>query len=181
MFYFAYGSNMLRERLVARVGETNQLGCAYLSRYRLSFHKRSNDGSGKCAVVDSGDVYDGVWGVLFELSLQQKLSLDRYEGMGYQVQEVVTTQNNFVINAFTYVCLHEWTDTSCLPYSWYKALVLAGALQSGLPQPYLEDIQRVSSRQDPDRKRTEVHSALVSDSGYAQLIRKVDGDTPRLA
>lgn len=171
---------MLRGRLVARVGEVRRLGCAYLSRYRLTFQKRSKDGSGKCTVVDSGDIADGVWGALFELSPQQKLNLDRYEGAGYLTQEVVTTQYDFVINAFTYVSLHEWTDSSSLPYYWYKALVLAGALQSGLPQSHVADIQRVPAMEDPNTERTDMHNELISEGACDQVIQEADRYTPRL-
>ena len=175
MVYFAYGSNMLQERLVARVGEVRRLGCTYLSRYRLTFNKRGRDGSGKCTIVDTGDAGDGAWGALFELSFEQKLTLDRFEGRGYQAQEVVTTQNDLVVDAFTYISLYEWTDEFCRPSAWYKALVLAGALQSKLPRAYLADIEQVLCVEDPDRGRAQHHKDLIRESGYGQIVTETDG------
>ena len=170
MYYFAYGSNMLRERLAARIGPTRQLGHAHLAHHRLTFNKRSKDGSGKCTVVASSNNEDGVWGVLFELSVRQKRILDRFEGKGYEDREIVITQNRVTVRAFTYISLHNWTDHSYRPYSWYKTLVLAGALQSGLPQAYIADIERISCAQDHDDEREGAHYTLISDSGYGHLI-----------
>lgn len=170
MYYFAYGSNMLRERLIARVGHTRQLGHAHLANHRLTFNKRSNDGSGKCTVVASGSIEDGVWGVLFELDVRQKQILDRHEGNGYRDRKIVIRQSHGTVSAFTYVSSQDWTDDSCRPYSWYKQLVLAGALQSGLPRAYIAHIERISCARDHDGKRERAHHTLISDSGYGHLI-----------
>ena len=165
---------MLRERLASRVGEVDRLGHAYLSRYSLNFHKRGKDGSGKCTIVDTGDADDGVWGALFELSFEQKLTLDQFEGKGYQAQEVVATQNHLAVNAFTYASLAEWTDSSCRPYSWYKALVLAGAFQSELPQPYIANIQNTLCMEDSNRERAHIHNDLINASGYGQVVTEME-------
>lgn len=178
MYYFAYGSNMLRQRLESRVGKVGLRGCACLPHHRLTFHKRSNDGSGKCTVFDGGGSGDGVWGVLYELSSAQKLALDRFEGRGYQTWEIITTRNEFAFNAFTYVAFQEWIDSRCRPYSWYKALVLAGALQSGLPHTHIEQIERVPTTHDLDRERMDLHHVLIYDSGYGQLLAVDSGGTP---
>jgi gamma-glutamylcyclotransferase len=53
MLYFAYGSNMLTERLKARVPSTRPISPAILSDYDLRFHKRSTDKSGKCDIIKS--------------------------------------------------------------------------------------------------------------------------------
>lgn len=163
---------MLRQRLVARIGHSKHLGHARLADHRLTFHKRSNDGSGKCTVINrsDSDTASSVWGVLFELSARQKSILGNYEGTGYEEREIVITHGQNAVNAFTYVSLQDWTDSSSLPYSWYKSLVLAGAVQSGLPQTYIADIERVSSTQDPDAERISLHNALIDDSGYGHLI-----------
>ena len=55
MLYFAYGSNMLTERLKARVSSATPIGKANLSDHGLRFHKKSKDGSGKCDIIKSPD------------------------------------------------------------------------------------------------------------------------------
>ncbi len=160
MIYFAYGSNMLRERLFARVGEAGQLGCAHLPGYRLTFSKRSNDGSGKCTLV-SEDAGRGVWGAVFELTLKQKLALNGFEGTGYAVEDVVLSFSQKKLEAFTYVGRRYKLDHSSRPYTWYKSLVLAGAAQAGLPGHYIAAIESVSAVEDDDHGRAQVHLELV--------------------
>ncbi len=160
MIYFAYGSNMLRERLFARVGKAGQLGCAHLPGYRLTFSKRSNDGSGKCTLV-SEDAGGGVWGAVFELTLKQKLALDGFEGTGYAVEDVVLSFSRKKLEAFTYVGRRYKLDHSSRPYTWYKSLVLAGAAQAGLPEHYIAAIESVSAVEDDDHGRAQVHLELV--------------------
>ena len=80
LVYFAYGSNMSVRRLKDRVPSVKPLGAGWLSHHRLKFHKRSQDGSGKCNIVpsDAGTVF----GVLFEIDSGQVPALDKYEGLG---------------------------------------------------------------------------------------------------
>ena len=80
MFYFAYGSNMLTERLQARVSSASFKSTAILPDYSLRFHKRSTDGSGKCDVVQcAGEL---VHGVFFKIDCVQQDMLDDAEGLG---------------------------------------------------------------------------------------------------
>src|SRR5438128_1900656 len=61
MLYFAYGSNMLTQRLKARVPSASPKTVAVLFDHGLRFHKRSQDGSGKCDIVKCpGEVVHGV-------------------------------------------------------------------------------------------------------------------------
>ena len=169
MIYFAYGSNMLRQRLHARVGTLTELGAVCLARFRLTFSKRGNDGSGKCTLAVGG-ADDIVWGVAFELSVQQKQLLDRFEGPAYEVHEVFPALGQRRLSAFTYISRPPHIDAACRPFPWYKNLVLAGALQSGLPSHHISAIQAVPTIPDPDADRISQHNALIVDSGFAALI-----------
>jgi hypothetical protein len=73
--YFAYGSNMLTERLRRRVPSTKPIGPARLDGFELRFHKRGADGSAKCDVVAGGD--GSVHGVLFKICAEERYLLDR--------------------------------------------------------------------------------------------------------
>jgi AIG2-like family. len=87
--YFAYGSNMLRERLVARVSTAQAVAVGVVREYRLDFAKVSVDGSGKGDMLASPG--DEVWGVLYEFDASQKADLDAHEGRHYQAQEIVVS------------------------------------------------------------------------------------------
>src|SRR5699024_11701520 len=80
--YFAYGSNMSRRRLQARVPSARVLGTGILANHALAFHKFSGrDGSGKCDIVASDNAT--VYGVLFCIPAAELSVLDAYEGNGH--------------------------------------------------------------------------------------------------
>ncbi len=82
ILYFAYGSNMDTTRLRHRVRSCRFLCIARLQKFQLRFHKRSKDGSGKCNAVYTGAPTDTVFGVVYEIRLEEKAALDRAEGLG---------------------------------------------------------------------------------------------------
>ena len=90
--YFAYGSNMLTERIKDRAKDANPLGIAYVTARRLTFHKigTRKDGStnGKCDICIDPDPKSIVYGVLFEIPKPQFDKLDTYE-KGYSSVELV--------------------------------------------------------------------------------------------
>lgn len=77
--YFAYGSNMLHERLEARIGKVAVLGTYAVPGWRLMF----NAGSYKKAfanMVATGRFRDEVRGVVYEMTSRQMKALDGFEG-----------------------------------------------------------------------------------------------------
>src|SRR5580700_2546298 len=116
--YFAYGSNMLTQRLCERVSSAHPVVAASLSGYRLSFHKPSIDGSGKCNIDPSDNLNDVVWGVLFEIDKDQEKILDGFEGKGY-------LESFIEVSGFTEVKTYtaNRTDPTLVPYHWYKDIV----------------------------------------------------------
>lgn len=57
IYYFAYGSNMLTERLIARTPSARPVGTSLLPGHRLTFHKRGRDGSGKCDAFETAHLH----------------------------------------------------------------------------------------------------------------------------
>jgi len=152
VIYFAYGSNMLHQRLQKRVSSAIPLGIATLDDYNLVWHKKSKDGSTKCSIAKGND-NDEVYGVLYEFDPSQKSALDKAEGLGYGYEEadVEVLYKGKNITAKTYYA----TDIieKILPYDWYKAFVIAGAQLNNLPNEYLEDLKEYPSTQDPNKER----------------------------
>ena len=164
--YFAFGSNMLTRRLTAveRAPSAVAVGTGYIAARRLTFDKSSQDSSGKCDAEPTGDKADRVYGVIFEISHSESSALDKAEGLGkgYEVEtvEVVTPESTIV--AQTYIATKK--DTDLKPYHWYKALTLAGAIEHGLPNDYVEWIQTFESVEDPNASRRERNEALLDAS-----------------
>ena len=155
MLYFAYGSNMSTKRLRApnRVPSATIVSLATLPGYRLSFHKRSNDGSAKCDAHFTGEKSDSVIGVLFEVNPSEKGNLDRTEGLGYgyEEREIEVATDSIIRKAVAYFATN--IDSSLKPYDWYKNHVVMGAKENGLPVDYINTIEGLESIADQDKGR----------------------------
>ena len=176
--YFAFGSNMLTERLRVRCKDARPVGRAHVEGHRITFFKRSADESGKAMIEQTDDSNDVVHGVLFDIPRHELEVLDKHEGVGkgywrkagFEVIEQITKEN---VPAMTYMAEKSHIVAGLQPYDWYKALILAGAEQHGLPKSYIEDIRSMSALVDPDKDRRARGQAIeiLNKAGYAYLLQ----------
>jgi gamma-glutamylcyclotransferase len=159
---FAYGSNMLTGRIRNRCPAAAVLGVCELPRHELRWHKRSRDGSGKCDVVQANDPTEVVYGVLYEIPLGERPALDRTEGLGdgYEVKNTEVAFKGAPRMASIYYATD--IDPSLKPYTWYKAIVVAGAKEHNLPGTYIERLVAVDAAEDPDRERHDRNWKLLA-------------------
>ena len=143
--YFAYGSNMLTERLCAdkRCVSARALGVAYADGHKLEFSKLSKDGSGKGALVRSEGAR--AYGVLFEIDDGDLRALDREEGRGYGYERKEDFVVRFadtaeLVTAKTYLATRH--DPSLRPFDWYLALIVAA-------RGSMSSLNRLSRNCDP--------------------------------
>ncbi|MEJ2229128.1 MAG: gamma-glutamylcyclotransferase [Alphaproteobacteria bacterium] len=155
--YFAYGSNMLAQRLQLRCKSARVRGVASLPDYRLAFSKRSRDGSGKATIVPDpvGRVYGGV----FDIAAEDVLELDRIEGRGKGYERIVELSARMhptdqPITVTAYIAQNDFFDQALQPYDWYRDLVIKGAEQNHLPEEYLVALRAIRALSDPDPKRS---------------------------
>ena len=170
MKYFAYGSNMLEQRLrdPARAPSAVFFGVGTVRGHRLVFHKTGMDGSGKCTLDATREDSDAVYGVLFEIDDAHWPRLDEAEGVkgGSYSRETIPVELagcGTRVHAQTYIANSHAVDPSCVPFEWYKALVVAGALEHGLPDEYVRALQDVVATRDPDDERREAALAMLGD------------------
>ena len=78
--YFAYGSNMLEQRLKDRVKSAEFFSNAWIRGYEVRFRKISIDDSGKADLVQTGDLEDIVHGVVYQFDPDHWPALDKHEG-----------------------------------------------------------------------------------------------------
>ena len=163
-YYFAYGSNLLSRRLRARTPSAIAKSIGYLSKRRLTFDKVSTDGSGKCDIETTSYPTDRVYGVLFEIACSEKTALDTAEGLGkgYREEPVTVVTSSGSIKAVAYVATAK--EPALRPYHWYKALVVAGAVEHALPDAYVEWLRTIDSKPDPKATRRAENEALLYDS-----------------
>lgn len=177
MKYFAYGSNMLEERLQSsnRVpGATFQtIGC--VRGYKLRFHKKSIDSSAKCNIVRTDSVGDIVYGVVFEVPDHQLECLDRAEGVGHGYHRdyniPVQLADGTKVPALAYIADSNAIDDNLIPYEWYRRLVIAGAEQHRLPEEYIEVLRIVLVSEDPEPNRPSKREAETALRAYYRDMR----------
>ena len=165
-FYFAYGSNMLDERLKEPGSENTCRRCPsarkikpstgsqhLLKGWKLNFSKKSQkDGSGKGNIVETGRNEDKVYGVIFEiLDGEEKDALDEAEG-GYvpETMTILDEKNSRKNCENVIVYYKEEPDNSKIPYDWYKAYIVEGAKKHNLPKSYIKDLEKRRKKRDPD-------------------------------
>lgn len=159
MLNFAYGSNMLPGRIRERAPSATRIGVARLRGYQLCWHKPGvTDNSGKCDIVPSAED-SCVYGVLYEIIDGEMPALDAAEG-GYASAEVEVECCASLVWARAYFA--QKRDTALLPYSWYKALVVAGARDAAIPQYYVDQLESVAATQDPDLVRHARNMAMIT-------------------
>jgi len=155
LLYFAYGSNMLRERLLARKVRLLDPGKPAAAKgFSLVFNKRSDDGSGKANLKPEATAE--AWGVIFSVDPNSLQALDAAEGApDHYRQETITVQaGSSELRAMTYLAQPaKLTTTPTEPYDWYLALILAGAKACpGLPPKWIKDVRQIAHPK-PDPKQ----------------------------
>ena len=152
MHYFAYGSNMLKNRLenqgnrvTPKIGSVIDKGAAKLSGYKITFNNLSAlDGSGKTNIIQDEKAI--AWGVIYELAYDQIERLDRIE-KGYKRIPIVVDYNNEQIEVDTYLATEDYVQENLFPTTEYLELLIQGAKEHNFPQDYqvfLENITCVS-------------------------------------
>lgn len=147
--YFAYGSNMATSRLRQRAPSARPVAVGRLPGHALRWHKLGRDGSGKCDACLGDDPGDAVWGVLFDIDQADKPRLDAAEGLGIGYDEhMVQVQTDAGPRcALTYQAKPARIDPKLRPRQWYKAHVLAGAREHGLPAGYVAQLAAVPTEE----------------------------------
>ncbi len=164
--YFAYGSNMLPERLLRRCPSARMVGVARLPDHGLSFSKIGRDGSGKATLVALRRPPLEVSGVVFELARDDMAALDAIEGRGkgYERLEglkVFDHTGGQAISVTTYLAHDDHMDHALQPFDWYLALVLTGARHAGLPAEYRRSLAATPALSDPEPNRKTRIEALA--------------------
>lgn len=169
MKYFAYGSNLLTRRLTdpLRAPSAVAQGIATASGFVMRFHKIGTDGSGKCTLIATGNDADIVYGVLYEFADADLPGLDREEGVhlgGYARSSIrVRLLDGKTAEAMTYIAGDRYLDAACVPFDWYRDLVVAGAREHGPPPAYVRELERTPAVPDPDAARAASARRLLPD------------------
>jgi gamma-glutamylcyclotransferase len=158
--YAAYGSNLHPLRLQKRVPSTRLVGSSFISGYELKFNKKSNiDGSGKCSIKSGVGI---VRLAVFEIKTEEKVILDKCEGLGKGYEEISIDANHFG-SCLTYIADPAVVDETLRPTDWYKEMVLLGCRSHNFPEEYIRAIEGVRSIEDRNERRSRVNWQLVGE------------------
>ncbi len=137
------------------------IGTGFVEGRKFNFNKLGVDGSGKCDIAATGNMHDRAYGVLFRISPAEKSALDVVEGVGkgYIDREVQVVTPGGAMTAVTYVAIMK--APALRPYHWYKAFVVAGAMEHGLPHNYIEWLRSIESQADPNTRRRKDNEAIL--------------------
>lgn len=161
MRYFAYGSNMCSARLRSRIEVISCLGKAKLPGYDLYCDKASKvDGSAKFTIAESH--LNQIYGVVFEIPGAAFAQLDEIEGDGYKRLTVkVDAAELGILSVFTYQALKSARDPRLLPYEWYLAYAVEGAIEHELPEHHVHRLQKWACKTDSDKERAAWHRGYL--------------------
>lgn len=150
LWYFGYGSNTERGTFLGRRRmRPLEVRIGRLDDFELRFDLPVGRGERGVANV-AHRPGDHVWGVLWRISADQALHLDRTEGVprGYyrRLAVDVASDDGTRISAFTYHSPRGRPGRK--PSRRYLGLLLAGARQHGLPDPWLERLRALPLAHD---------------------------------
>uniref|UniRef100_A0A667XAF8 Gamma-glutamylcyclotransferase a n=1 Tax=Myripristis murdjan TaxID=586833 RepID=A0A667XAF8_9TELE len=146
--YFAFGSNLLKERL--QLANPSAIFCCtgrlkdYVLKFGLWEQHVDNRWHGGVATIEFCPGEE-VWGVVWTLSNENLMSLDNQEGVSqgmYSPLEVTVDTDNGPVVCRTYQMNHFHT---CPPSPQYKQVVCLGAEQNSLPVDYVKRLEAVQT------------------------------------
>ena len=145
--YFGYGSNINLDSLKSKGVIPMSSEHAVLPGWKLRFnvqHWFRHEG-GMANIETSEDPNDFVEGVLHYFPEEQLALLDAVEsyGVGYDRTEVEVTTTGGKRKAQTYIGLPDFIDDRCLPVRRYLNIIIKGAEDAGLSQPYIERLRKL--------------------------------------
>jgi len=140
-WYFAYGSNLKKERLRCRVGEWKKEQKASLRGYILTFAK-GYDGhtSGKANIKSNSN--SEVKGIVYLITEKQFCKLDACEGVCkgvYRRTPVTVESEGKSVPATTYTMVKEICPLK--PSADYLDLILEGLREHGYDENSIEEVR----------------------------------------
>jgi len=143
--YFAYGSNLHWPQMRRRCPSSRVVGRATLADHRLGFPVTSHgDWAGGVAGVHPAPG-DAVEGVVYDVSGEDLLELDRYEAVAVGLYRRVTVKVALADGGSAEVLTYHANGddpAAHRPSRRYLDTIITGARHHGLPASYVEWLQR---------------------------------------
>ena len=150
-YYFAYGSNMSPEQMVARVPHAERIGIGMLNGYALGFTRRGSYRPGGVASVVRADA-SRVYGVVWRLTALELASLDEAEDPSAYRRRTAEVRfpDGTPVVAHVYEAIPEGTFA---PDREYLKLIISAAEDAGLPSEYVQQVQAWAASAEDEGSR----------------------------
>ncbi len=144
VYYFAYGSNMSSRRLEERVGSVNFIEICLLHGWRWVMNKPGRrDGTAKANLIkDNGSK---TWGVVFQVTIDQIVTLDSIEEGYDRIQQVACNKHGgqeYEVEVFVST-VKPVKDQR--PTEEYRSYILEGAREHNLPKEFIAEIENLET------------------------------------
>ncbi|XP_055934197.1 gamma-glutamylcyclotransferase-like [Argiope bruennichi] len=139
--YFAYGSNMLKQRMHINCPSALFKCIGELKNFKLSSTDFAHSWKGAVATILECK-NDSVWGVVWEISKEHEEKLDLQEKDYQPLILPIETELFGKLNCKVYQRLvhkEEMDLVSCI----YKAVCIQGAKEHGLPLEYIKKLEAI--------------------------------------
>jgi len=157
--YFAYGSNLLKQRIHLNNPSAVQKGIGKVEGYRLDFNYFSQRWKGAAATIVEDKQAD-VWGVIWELDQEHQETLDRQEGVSNGIYRPLTvtavTPDGSSCSCRSYQLVTP-PETDRRPSAVYHDVIVRGAVESGLPGDYVERLRAIENNGYSGRVEVELN------------------------
>lgn len=143
MKYFAYGSNMDKERMIERGLNFTSRQFGKLDGYKLVFNKKSKQGM--AANIEQSNI-EYIEGVLYDFPDNELSNLDSKEGYPNhydRIQVVVLTSDGDSIEATTYIAKQDKIINGLSPKKEYLSHLLKG--QDILSKEYFDKLKIIQT------------------------------------
>lgn len=139
--YFAYGSNLLTDRIRINNPSALKITTGILKDYRLDFNLYGHLWRGAAATVIP-ERLSHVWGVIWEIENSDMENLDKQE-CGYDpITVVVDTADGRKLECRSYQVNAPLVDDR-RPSLVYKNVILKGAMEHHLPETYIQQLRQI--------------------------------------
>ena len=142
-YYFAYGSNMNRERVGQRGMGFEGLEPGTLANYSLIFNKRSVKQPGTASANVMEDYGSVTEGVVYKLKHPSEIEMmDPYESypICYNRMVMPISTREVMVDAWVYVANEAYVETGLKPAGWYLNHLLQG--EPFLSKAYLSKLRK---------------------------------------
>ncbi|KAI6184364.1 Carm1-pending protein [Aphelenchoides bicaudatus] len=159
-YYFAFGSNLLDERIHVQITGAEFESVAYLKNYELAFYDHGSRWQGAVASIEPKNGTD-VWGCVWRVPTNASEELDLQESGYHRLNVTVhSIADSSQIECRTYQYSNEKREKKA-PSPHYKAVIVAGAIEHQLPGWYVDQLKSI--KDNGYSGRVEVDLEVIKD------------------